>query len=487
MNARAKKILGTAMGMVAIAAVLVFLVALRQGWVKLDAFLEGKEKDQISKVAGTRTSCTLTSEKIKDAGLHSTTAQIKTIREKRTVPGSIAYNASRHLEVTAPVDSVAVRVLAEPGQMIAEGAPLVVLSSSAIGLARDEVLQHEAELAIARKEQTRSEEIAANMQELITLLNRRPKLPDLEHELEGKKLGDFREKIIGAYSKLIFTELSIEGVAPLSQGAVARRIIDERRSARETAAAVFASACETARFDAIRTGDKAKAATEQAERLLAVSCEHLAALLGPFADQSAVKKHENLSEFTVRAPLAGRVEERQVVAAARLTSGSPLFTLADTREMRVTAEIHERDWKAIEVKPGEELSIQVPALEEAIFSAKVRYVGSQVSLETHSVPLVADIGNREGRFKPGMFVWVEIPVSSGRQALVVPASAVVRHENQPFVFVPAGSNTFRRVDVQIGLEAREVVEILSGLKPGDQVIDQGAFILKSELLLEAEE
>ncbi len=488
MNARAKQLGSAAVAVAAVGAVLLLLVALRQGWVKLDALFGGKEEDQASEVAEARTSCTLTPEKIKDAGLHETTAQIKTIREQRTVPGSITYDTARHLEVTAPVDSVAVKVLAEPGQRIEQGAPLVVLSSSAVGLARDEVLQREADLALARKEQTWAEEIAANMQELLTLLKQRPKLADLEKGLEGKTLGDYREKIVGAYSKLILTELAIESAESLTgQGGVARRITEERRSARETAAAVFAGASETARFDAIRTSEKAKAAAAKAERLLSVSREHLAALLGPFADKSAVSDQEELSEFTMRAPLAGRVEERKVVAAARLTAGSPLFTLADTREMRVTAEIHERDWKALEIKPGEQLTIRAPALEETVFSAKVRYVGSQVSPETHSVPLVADIDNSAGRFKPGMFVWVEVPISSGRQALVVPASAIVRHEDQPFVFVPAGENTFRRTDVQIGLETRDTVEILSGLKPGDKIVDRGVFVLKSELLLEAEE
>jgi len=86
-----------------------------------------------------------------------------------------------------------------------------------------------------------------------------------------------------------------------------------------------------------------------------------------------------------------------------------------------------------------------------------------------------------------MFVWVEVPLAEGKKALVVPAGAIMRHDDQPFVFVAEGNNTFRRVDVQIGLETGEAVEILSGLKAGDKVIDQGAFVLKSEMLLEREE
>ena len=202
---------------------------------------------------------------------------------------------------------------------------------------------------------------------------------------------------------------------------------------------------------------------------------------------SSVNDRQKLSEFTVRAPLSGRIEERHVVTAARLMVGSPLYTLADTQQMRVSAEIHERDWKALDLNPGEELTIRVPALAEAKFKAKVRYVGSQVSPESRSVPLVAEIANEQGKFKPGMFVWVDVPLAVGKQALAVPVGAIMRHEDQPFVFVPEGNDTFRRVDVQTGLETGEAVEILSGLKAGDKVIDQGAFVLKSEMLLEREE
>ncbi|HZN33655.1 MAG TPA: efflux RND transporter periplasmic adaptor subunit, partial [Pirellulaceae bacterium] len=128
-----------------------------------------------------------------------------------------------------------------------------------------------------------------------------------------------------------------------------------------------------------------------------------------------------------------------------------------------------------------------PAFDDAQLTAKVRFVGNQVSPETRSVPLVADLPNTDGRLKPGLFVWALAPLGNTRPALVVPAGAILRHENQPFVFVPAGERTYRRVDVEVGLDAGDRVEILSGLKAGDSVIDRGAFFLKSELLLEREE
>jgi cobalt-zinc-cadmium efflux system membrane fusion protein len=156
--------------------------------------------------------------------------------------------------------------------------------------------------------------------------------------------------------------------------------------------------------------------------------------------------------------------------------------------MWVSAEIHERDWKALDLtRQGDNVSIRVPALAGEILQAKVRWVGSQVEAVKRSVPLVAELANDDGRLKPGMFVWAVIPLEKPHEALVVPAGAIMRHENQPFVFVPDGPRRFRRVDVTLGIETTDQIEILSGLEDGDTVVDQGSFFLKSELLLEREE
>ncbi len=63
----------------------------------------------------------------------------------------------------------------------------------------------------------------------------------------------------------------------------------------------------------------------------------------------------------------------------------------------------------------------------------------------------------------------------------------MRHAGQAFVFVPDTGGGFRRVDVVVGDEAQGYVEVKSGLRAGQEVVVEGAFLLKSELLLEQEE
>jgi len=238
----------------------------------------------------------------------------------------------------------------------------------------------------------------------------------------------------------------------------------------------------------VQDRERASADAERADRLLSVAQQALNNLLGPWAAVEEISDPERLNELKLLAPIDGRVVERQVVQNARIDTGAALFVIANTSQMWVSAEIHERDWKSLDLtRQGDTLNIRVPALGGETLQAQVRWVGSQVEAVKRSVPLVAELSNADGRLKPGMFVWAVIPLEKPHEAIIVPAGAIMRHENQPFVFVPDGERRFRRVDVRLGIETTDTIEILSGVSAGDTVVDQGAFFLKSELLLEREE
>jgi RND family efflux transporter MFP subunit len=471
-----------------IGALALLLLGMELGWI--DLLPHGSEGYELAAEAPAPLAqeVELTPEKLAAAGIEVARVVRQSIGPTRLVPGEVTYNAALRVPVTAPVTGVVLQVLVEPSQSVAQGAPLAILSSPEVGLARNEVLQREAELALARREQERAEAVAENVQSLLALLSQRPKLPDVEAALQGRMLGDYREKLVAAYSRLLVSERASQAGDLLGEGTLSRRMVEERLSAREQAAAQFQGACEAARFAAIQDRDRARAATQQAQRLLAVAQQALANLLGPWSDPTPVTDQQRLSELKLLAPLTGRVEERLAVAASRVQAGQTLFVVADTRTMWVSAEIHERDWSALElVREGEALEVQLPALGGAPLRATVRFIGSQITPEKRAVPLVLELDNSQGRLRPGMFAWVQIPLAPAREALVVPAAAIQRHENQPMVFIPVGERKYRRVDVTLGVEAGNQVEIREGLAEGDPVVVQGAFFLKSELLLEREE
>jgi cobalt-zinc-cadmium efflux system membrane fusion protein len=131
--------------------------------------------------------------------------------------------------------------------------------------------------------------------------------------------------------------------------------------------------------------------------------------------------------------------------------------------------------------------VRIPALGGREWEAKVNYVGSMVDTESRAVPLIAELDNHDHEIKPGMFVWVALPVGESAELLTVPPGAIQTHEGRQFVFVEDSPRTFRRVDVTTGARTVDRVSIDRGLEPGQLVVTDGAFVLKSELLLEREE
>lgn len=407
------------------------------------------------------------------------------IQDIRTVAGKIGYHPNGRLQLNASVAAVIKRLLVAPGDVVQAGAPLAVLVSDELGTVRDDVATRESELRQAEKELDRTQQVHKNLAALLVDLQARVSVDDAEQKYHDQLLGEHRESVLGSYSKLYLAERRVAAAQPLAdQGALSARLIEERVSERQIARTHFASVCEQARITDQRQLHQHRLAVEHAERLLAVTRQKLASLLGPFAQLTG--EPNQLCELTLYAPSAANVEQRLVVEAGRVAVGQHLFTLTNTDRLWVSAEIYEHDWLTLENAPQQEVIVRPTALDGAEFKVKVRFVGLSVSPESRTVPIVAELPNTLRQFKPGMFVRVSIPVGQAHEALVVSSGAVMHHDALAFVFVEQRPGEYRRVDVSTGLETPERIEILHGLAEGDRVVTQGAFVLKSELLLERE-
>ena len=322
-----------------------------------------------------------------------------------------------------------------------------------------------------------------------------PPLAAIEKQFQDRVLGMYREKILGAYSRLIYVQKVSAGTKSLGEGGVlSGRIIEERASNLEVAKANFTAACEEARFLTRQDRDRARAALEQANRLVQISRENLRTLVGsrlesdPAGEEAGESPGDSssLSSLVLRTPFDGVVEDVFIARGERARVGDRLFVVADTSVLWVRAQIHERQWTAVEVSEGQSLRVVVPGADVHETTAVVNHVGATVEADSRSVALVAELTNNDAHYKPGMFVWVDLPQGDLREVLAVPTSAVMRHEGKSFVFVPDGPERFRRVGVTTGIESGDFVEVTRGLAVGQQVVSRGAFVLKSELLLEKE-
>ncbi|MGB8852204.1 MAG: efflux RND transporter periplasmic adaptor subunit [Pirellulales bacterium] len=413
------------------------------------------------------------------------------LRDHVTVPGRIDYDARRQIDYAAPVDGIVSQMLVRVRQRVKAGDPLAELSSRDVGMARNDVRKCMADLAIAAKAADWAATIHKNVEAMLGALDAHPPLDDVEKRFGKELLGNYRDRILGSYSKLLQAEKVRASTSSLETGGVlSGRIVEERQSNLEVARERFLAECEEARFLTRQDRDKSAAEQEQAERVLEISREHLRALVGNSdggASQAAEPANDDsLSTLVLRSPIDGLVEDIFVARGERVEPGKRMFVVADTTTLWVRALVHERQWTAVDVADGQTVKVTVPGASVHEATAKINHVGATVEAESRSVPLVAELDNDDAHYKPGMFVWVDLPQGELREAVAVPAEAVMRHDGKAFVFVPEADGRFRRREVQTGIETDTLIEITRGLTEGEEVVSRGAFLLKSRLLLEKE-
>ncbi|TWT71453.1 efflux RND transporter periplasmic adaptor subunit [Crateriforma conspicua] len=468
------------------------LAVMGGGWLAVHEINTGggsEEEDSIVEEAAAPDSLTLPEGKVKAAKFESVPAQMQAVEHVHTIPGRIRYDETKHVDVKAPMDGILAEVLVTPGEHVESGQLLAVLRSPEIGQARAEVLKRQKEREIAQQMLQREMTLAKNLEQMSAMLDQGKSVDSIENAFRNRALGSYRQDILSAYAKMQLASELLSKIQPLANsGSVSGRTVRERQAERQMAETEFRTARDQATFAANQAKINAEAKVSEAERQLNLAWQSVETLLGYKGNKSTanLSNEEALSRLEIRAPFAGSVESRAFANNERVTRGDSLIVLANTDSLYVAASIRESDWSAVSLGQGTTVSVSVPALEDRIFEARIRYFGREVQADTNSVPLVATIENAEGLLRPGMFVRVTIPIGEAREALSVKPESVVQHENQEFVFVDESGGTFKRVDVATGQTSDEWVEVTKGLQPGQLVVTRGAFLLKSELLLQGE-
>ncbi|HEV8003638.1 MAG TPA: efflux RND transporter periplasmic adaptor subunit [Planctomycetaceae bacterium] len=428
---------------------------------------------------------TLDEQKLASLDLRVERAALQPLQMRHVVPGRIRYDDTHHVEIRAAANGILIQVRVTPGDHVAKEQVLGVVSSPEVAVARTDVHHGEENWQLAVKKLDWEREISANLAALIDGLKSRVPIADLEKRFRGKNLGNGRATLMSAYARYLLAEGLSKKSEKAGQGVLPEATLMERRAERQSAEATLQAACEQSTFDAARELRVAEIEVGDALRRLNIAREQRNALLGYSTDTVSEEetKGDVLSRVEIRAPFAGTIEARNFAQSERVKTSDAIFVLADTHILWVAADVREQDWRALGLAPGQEVTVEVPALAGRKIEARIRYVGRQVAAETNSVPLVAEIANAEGLLRPGLFVRVSLPFGAPKKVLTVPADAVVSHEGAKFVFVRTGPATFRRANVTTGLQTDERVEIASGIEAGTPVVVLGASNLKAELLL----
>ena len=182
------------------------------------------------------------------------------------------------------------------------------------------------------------------------------------------------------------------------------------------------------------------------------------------------------------APAAGIVAEKQAVKGMHVTAGQTLYRIADLSVIWVEADVYEQEMAGVRV--GQNATITFDAYPGQNFTGRAIYIYSTVDSQTRTGKVRFQLGNPGGRLKPGMFANVELR-GAETAGLAVPANAVLDAGAQQTVFVAQGDGVFTPRRVQTGRRVGDLVEVVDGLKEGEQVAAAATFFLDSESQLRA--
>lgn len=183
------------------------------------------------------------------------------------------------------------------------------------------------------------------------------------------------------------------------------------------------------------------------------------------------------SYSNVNARISGTVISRKVNLGQVVQPAEELFIIADLSHLWVVAEVPEQQIELIDT--GEEVSVEIPALNNKQYKAKLIFEGDIVNPQTRTVTVRSDIENIDKEIKPDMLASMLIQ-SNPVLKLAVPLESIVRENDQTHVYVQLEPKKFKLREVTLGEESNGLVAIVNGIDDGEVVVASGAFHVNNE-------
>jgi HlyD family secretion protein len=242
----------------------------------------------------------------------------------------------------------------------------------------------------------------------------------------------------------------------LEQGALARKLVDDAQVAWSQAHSQYQAAQEHLRaLQSVGKQEQIKTAAAQVE----AARSHL---------QGA---EAQIAYSQILSPISGVVADRPMYAGEMATPGTPLVTIMDIS--KVVARVNVPQNQVSSIKVGDPATITQPDSTQQI-QGRVKIVSPATDAATTTVQVWIEIENPGERLKPGTSVHALIVTEAVKAAVVVPATAILPgEEGGTAVLVITPDNIAHRRPVQLGIREGDKVQILNGVRPGEEVVVVG--------------
>lgn len=280
-------------------------------------------------------------------------------------------------------------------------------------------------------------------------------------ELDSQELADARSDYREALTVLQLARRTQDRLRTLHDQAIAseREVLEARQA-----------------FDAAQI--RADAASERLRRMGLTPAQTA-------RDRTAQKAGNATGRLVARSPQNGLVLDVRTAAGEPARTGEPLVVVGQTDPVRVLADLYEPDLAAVVAGLSQgplAVTLRVQAFPDRPFEGTLDLLSPMMSPGSRTLKARITVPNPDGALRPGMFARVRVPLLTDPTVLAVPRAAVVQDGGRAFVFIRHQGDFWVRRPVEPGREWDDWVEVRAGLEPGAEVVADGAFLLKSDVL-----
>jgi len=206
----------------------------------------------------------------------------------------------------------------------------------------------------------------------------------------------------------------------------------------------------------------AKDAEDKAKVDLQTTADHLR-LLGSNPDHPQ-------GIVDIVAPVSGVITDQQVTNASgvqSLSSTNP-FTISDLSNVWIVCDVYENDLPTVRL--GDTADVRLNAYPGRVITGRVSNIGAVLDANLRTAKVRLEVHN-PGVLRLGLFVTATFHGQKKEAHAAIPASAILHLHDRDWVYVPASGHRFRRTEISAGdMLAGDLQEVVSGLRPGDQVV-----------------
>lgn len=193
------------------------------------------------------------------------------------------------------------------------------------------------------------------------------------------------------------------------------------------------------------------------------------------------------NRFALLAPVSGQITERNINPGmeVRPDQDSPLFVISDLSNLWLQMDVFEKDIGLIHV--GAKVLVEVPAYPGETFTATVTFISQVVDETTRTVKVRCSLPNPRTRLLPAMYAAIDVQSAPDDKAMVVPLGALFTENESDWMFIDKGNGHYLMRPVKVGLRLKDRAVILDGISPGENMVVDGALLLRAEENIKSEE